>query len=418
MTTTDYRAPARVLSLTPITGSVVPPAAGPMARPIDDPVPLPWREATLTRAKELECLAYALTSGASGASGDSAVSGVSDDMGFRANLLVAIDQHLLAARQAARHTGRSHGRRMDDALLERAISNLDAAQADLLQLAPAAYLLGQIPSLLNEVQRHLPRTDPRRQEFERIAMQLGVHPPDRPPAPGVLPLTSAEKLTIVDLERSRIVSIARGANSAGLREQLRVRSFRTVLVVSAGVMALLAVLLGLLGWISPATLPLCFQPEQGGQIVVICPTGQSGAVPAASSSSVPGASQPQIDLLVNRTVRPADIAMVEVIGLIAASVASAAALRRIRGSAEPNALPVALALLKLPIGALTAVLGLLLMRGEFLPGLSALDTSGQIIAWAIVFGYAQQLFTRFVDQQADSVLSEVRGSRTSGDPTT
>ena len=33
------------------------------------------------------------------------------------------------------------------------------------------------------------------------------------------------------------------------------------------------------------------------------------------------------------------------------------------------------------------------MRGEFVPGLSALDSPAQIIAWAILFGYAQQLFT-------------------------
>ena len=68
----------------------------------------------------------------------------------------------------------------------------------------------------------------------------------------------------------------------------------------------------------------------------------------------------------------------------------------------------ALATLKLPMGAVTAFLGLLLMRGQFVPGLSALDTSAQILAWALVFGYAQQLFTRFVDQQAHSVLDNVR----------
>jgi hypothetical protein len=225
-------------------------------------------------------------------------------------------------------------------------------------------------------------------------------------------LSTQDKLSVVEIERSRIVSIARGANSAGLREQLRVRSFRTVLVISAGVMALLAVLLGLLGWISPATLPLCFQPEQGGQLVLICPTGQSGSVAVDPAA---GSSQPQIDASQNSPVNRVDVALVEAIGLIAASIASAAALRRLRGSSEPHGLPVALALLKLPTGALTAVLGLLLMRGEFLPGLSALDSSGQIIAWAIVFGYAQQLFTRFVDEQADSVLNDVRGSRTTGE---
>lgn len=57
--------------------------------------------------------------------------------------------------------------------------------------------------------------------------------------------------------------------------------------------------------------------------------------------------------------------IVEGLGLIAAAVAAAAAVRRIRGSSEPHGLPVALALLKLPTGAVTAVLGLLLMRGGF-----------------------------------------------------
>ncbi len=46
-----------------------------------------------------------------------------------------------------------------------------------------------------------------------------------------------------------------------------------------------------------------------------------------------------------------------------------------------------------------------------MPGLSALDTSAQILGWAAVFGYAQQLFTRFVDQRANAVLDDV-GSNT------
>jgi hypothetical protein len=63
--------------------------------------------------------------------------------------------------------------------------------------------------------------------------------------------------------------------------------------------------------------------------------------------------------------------------------------------------------LKLPTGSLTAFLGLQLMRGEFVPGLSALDSPAQILAWAIVFGYAQQLLTGLVDKQAQGVLDEV-----------
>ena len=75
--------------------------------------------------------------------------------------------------------------------------------------------------------------------------------------------------------------------------------------------------------------------------------------------------------------------VVELVGLTAAAVAAAAAIRGIRGSSERHGLPVALIALKLPTGAITAFLGLLLMRGQFVPGLSALDTSAQILAWAL-----------------------------------
>jgi hypothetical protein len=72
--------------------------------------------------------------------------------------------------------------------------------------------------------------------------------------------------------------------------------------------------------------------------------------------------------------------------------------------------------LKLPTGALTAALGLLLMRGEFVAGLTALDSPAQIIAWAIVFGSSQQLFTRLVDQRGQSVLDSAGSRGTAADP--
>jgi hypothetical protein len=93
--------------------------------------------------------------------------------------------------------------------------------------------------------------------------------------------------------------------------------------------------------------------------------------------------------------------------MIAASVAAAAALRNIKGTSTPFSLPIALAVLRLPTGAITAVLGLLLMRGQFVPGLSDLDSPAQIVAWAVVFGYAQEIFTRLVDNRAHSVLNDV-----------
>jgi hypothetical protein len=108
-------------------------------------------------------------------------------------------------------------------------------------------------------------------------------------------------------------------------------------------------------------------------------------------------------------------AAVLVVAIAAGAAAAAFALRGIQGTSTPYELPVALAVLKLPTGALTAVLGILLMRGGFVPGLSALDSSAQIIAWAIIFGYAQQVFTRLVDDQGQNLLHDVAGHGPAGD---
>ncbi|WP_199522482.1 hypothetical protein [Geodermatophilus marinus] len=152
--------------------------------------------------------------------------------------------------------------------------------------------------------------------------------------------------------------------------------------------------------------------------MVVCPTAQSGPfVPLGAGATAPSGGTPQsavperdIDDVLRETATRLDLIVVELVGLTAAAISSAAAIRRLKGSAERYGLPVALAALKLPTGAITAFLGLLLVRGQFVPGLSALDTSAQILAWALVFGYAQQLFTRLVDQQGQTVLDSVRTS--------
>ncbi len=360
--------------------------------PVGGPVWVAWREGTLTRAKELESLRNWLIQ--------------HPDASTRsADLSKAIDSHLAAARQATEP--RRWGWLTKGARIERAISNLDAAEANLLQLAPPGYLLGQLPCLLNQVQRHLMPTDPRRQQVERVARRLGVADADRSAGATEEPSREDPRKVVAE-ERSTLVSAIRAASSAALREQLRVRSFTKVVTMTAVVMSLLAVAIVLLGIRSPSTIPLCFQPERGGQTVVVCPTAQS---PLLQTGQAAGPAQPDVDDVVARTAGHGDLFVVELVGLIAASVAAAAAIRSIRGSSEPYALPVALAMLKLPTGALTAFLGLLLMRGQFVPGLSALDTSAQILAWALVFGYAQQLFTRLVDQQAHSVLDDVRSEK-------
>jgi hypothetical protein len=324
-------------------------------------------------------------------------------------LPAAVHIHLAAVKEAAERAKPKPHRFFNlfrnGALKERAMSNLDAAEAQLLNFAPPEYVLGQFPSLLCHVRRHLLPTDPRRVELERIAQKLGVKDGDHPLLIKSEPSFRARKAIVVQ-ERGQIVTATRAASSAALREQERLHSFRNVLVATTMLMTALAIGVAITGFFWPTLIPLCFAPQEGGSATVVCPTMQS------ETFEVPPSGLVDIDSYVDKTATPRDLLVVELVGLTAAAVASAAAIRGLKGSSERYGLPLALALLKLPLGAITAFLGLLLIRGEFVPGLTALDTPAQIIAWALVFGYAQQLFTRLVDRQGQVVLDNIRGADT------
>jgi hypothetical protein len=256
---------------------------------------------------------------------------------------------------------------------------IDAAYVNLLRLAGGSHLRSLLPNLLMEASRHLAPTDRRLQALEDVAKK---------------PHKTDEELSYAD--RNIVVASIQGAQLEAHREQMRVRSFRNVLLGVSTVIAIVAIIVAITGILSPTTFPLCFEPTFGTTIEVACPLRQSGNLGPNES----------INRVTASTVTNWDVPVVEFLGMLGATVAAAAGLQRLRGSADPFSLGVAVALLKLPTGAVTAFLGLLLIRAGTIPGLSALDSSAQIIGWAIVLGYSQQLFTRFVDQQAQTVLQQ------------
>jgi hypothetical protein len=262
-----------------------------------------------------------------------------------------------------------------------------------------------MPSLLRHVQRHLRPGDPGRQEFERIARRLNAGGTDGAPTTNGVSGQPAD----FGVDRNKIVTTVRAASSEALRENLRLRSFRNIVVTTTVLLALLAIGVALIGVFAQNLIPLCFAPEEAKEVTVVCPTNQSLPFPPPQAGDDDAGAR-DIDEVVAKTTTPWDLIVVELVGLTAAAIASAAAISHVKGSSERYGIPVALAALKLPTGALTAVLGLLLMRGQFVPGLSALDTPAQILAWGLVFGYAQQIFTRLVDQQGQSVLNSVRSA--------
>jgi hypothetical protein len=295
-------------------------------------------------------------------------------------------------------------------------SHLHAAEADLLRRAPSTYVLGEVPSLEAHIRRHLPVDDPRRVRMEAIARKVGDRSPaDRSatdgkatdgtaknrPARWRSPSRSSRPAAGPGLDqedRETIIAVVRAASSAAEREQQRIRSFRTIVAVATVLLTVIAVLVALLGALKPTLMPICFtpQPTPPDQAFVVCPTGRAPL-------------DGDVDDVIAATVDRWDIPLIEIVGVVTAGVTGALAVRRLRGSSSPFGVPVALIALKLPTGALTALLGLMLMRGGFVPGLSALDTSPQILAWAVVFGGSQQLFTGLVDRQAQTVLDAVGG---------
>jgi hypothetical protein len=358
------------------------------AFPIGGPSSMAWREEMLAKAQELSGLA-------------SWIAAHPNKAKIEGDLRRTIDNEIETARLAARGRGSPHdeerlgrwGRLVaafSGAAFERTLGNLDAVEANLLRLAPEEYLRGELPSLRAHINRFLPKDDPRRLRVDELKRSLTR---DR-----------SEPGQLTDTDRDALVAAFHAANSHRRRELARVRSFRNLLFGGALTLFVLAILLAVLGAVHRELLPLCFLPEEKKRFV--CPLRDSPA---------PNPDNADIDKLVSATARGGDILVVEVIGLVAATLAGAIALRRMRGTSTPYAVPVALILLKLPAGALTAVLGLLFMRGGFVPGLSALDTSAQILAWAIIFGYSQQLFTRLVDTQGQNVLHDVAGQGPAGD---
>lgn len=335
----------------------------------------PWREDILTKVTNmLTLMQYVKAS----------------DQSVEPNIQLAhehlekgIAEHLAAASNAALGLSVSNRRFSDGAAMESAQSSVDAAEEMLLLRSPQPYLRGQLPRIHSDVRKYLDPPDPRRVVVERIAQEK--------------PESLAEEGV-----REAIVDAASAAHRQARMRFARARSFKKTVVATTVVLFLLAVLVAVLGWLVPGNLALCFYPQELEKVV--CATNEVAFVPGNGTTGT------DIDDAIRAAARPYDVLLIELLGLVAGAVWGASSLRKLKGTSTPFSLPIALALVKLPTGALTAFLGLLLMRGQFVPGLSALDSSAQILGWAVIFGASQQLFTGLVDKQASSVLDKVGGT--------
>ena len=244
-------------------------------------------------------------------------------------------------------------------LVEVSFQNLHAARAQMVDVYADEEVAAEIPAALARSQQALHADDPRRLAGEALTrMALGQ-------------------------QRAFLRRAIEDSYDAMDRQHERLRSFRNIILIAALCIGVLVGATILVVRANPTYIPLCFAANGEGieGARFNCPTG----------TSVP-------------TNHASDIIVVALLGLLGGALAGAVSIRNLRGTSTPYDVPVALALLKVPLGAFTAIVGLVALQGSFVPGLSALDSQQQILAYALVLGYAQQVFTYSLDRKAQSLL--------------
>ncbi len=272
------------------------------------------------------------------------------------------------ARSAADRTDPVPGRLVNwwrGVLVEAAYRNTHAARAQLVDLYDEADVDAELPGAVARVHTVLGRDDP------RLVSQTAIHR-----------LGLAQK-------RAWLRRLIEDGYEAADLKHAQLRSFRNILLMAAAVTILLVGLTVALVSLNPAIMPLCFPHDASGAAAGAatrfnCPTRSDTAGPSGG-----------------------DVGVVGLLGLLGGALAASVAIRNIRGTSTPYDVPVALAWLKVPLGAFTAILGLVAVQGGFVPGLSALDSQEQILAWALLLGFGQQVFTGVLDRRAQSLLDDV-----------
>jgi hypothetical protein len=257
-------------------------------------------------------------------------------------------------------------------LIEAAYQNLHAAEAEIVMLYSEFEVDAEFPEAVARIQTGLSRDDPR----------------------------FAESLKVVDSPLLRRQTYLRKyieiGHSAADHQHSRLRSFRNIILTTAALIGALMAAFILFVWIDPDAVPLCFLGPSGaaatpGPPALVCPAGDGAPAKA-------------------------DVVVVAVLGLLGGALSAAYSIRNLKGTSTPYDIPVALSCLKVTAGALTAVGAIIAIRGSFVPGLSDLDSQSQILAYALLFGYAQQLFTGYIDRQAQGLLDVAPGKESKAQP--
>jgi hypothetical protein len=269
-----------------------------------------------------------------------------------------------------------------------AYSHIHAAGVYVSRLQTQEELLARAPYLAAKARSLLPAHSQRREVIEAL-----VEPKEHVDLyhPGAYELAFVQAL-----ENLQEIGDQRYSQLRRFRNNLRLVGVLLLVIVAA---------LVVIGYLAPDAIPLCFRPQgaaQMGDVVEACPTSEErlGETASTRDASILGSNGNATD-----GAEDDDVLVVVLLGIVGGALSGALAAKSFRPPPNtPYNLPLYSFLFKLPVGALTALGGLILLTGEIVPGLSALDSQGQVLAYALLFGFAQHLFTRYLDEHAMKIL--------------
>ncbi|GLZ43579.1 hypothetical protein [Actinokineospora sp. NBRC 105648] len=236
--------------------------------------------------------------------------------------------------------------------IERTWRALHLAESVLIASSPD--LAGRIPDVRASVARKLPQKDPRVQALEPAVFDAMAEP----------------------AQRALVLTALRAADDASHDAATSVRSLRNRIILFG--LLLLGVNI-LIGWLTARhedMLPLCI-----GAAADVCPTGR-----AVASSG--------------------DVWWLQLMGVLGASIAVVVLLLRTKPSVVPYTLTPYQAIVKIMLGAIFAVVGVLVLRTGLLQDL--VSSHASLLLFALILGYSQEVGTRLLDNIADQVVQKAQ----------
>jgi hypothetical protein len=274
----------------------------------------------------------------------------------------AVEQHLVSARHAAMRPF-PRGQWWNGTSIETAWNATHLAQATLPLVVDATALRRQLVDARRRSCMRLAKSDPLRTAIEDGSLGDRVE---------------AGKAQVED--RQTIAAALQASLELADDEHRNLRDWRNRLLRVALLAFVVLAITVAVGALRPDMVPLC---SPAGSDPVLCPGG------SATASS-------------------GDVGTVAFLGALGGALAAVIAMRRASPGTSPYRITPALSLVRVPLGGLTAVVGVLLVQSGDVPGV-ALATASQLAVFALLFGFSQELVTRLLESRARGVQDATKG---------